>query len=111
MSRFKSQNLSLFSEEVFWSRFLSRYTTDVLRRCLEDFVISFVYFVKLKDSSDVTAAVAIVRSRPDCYKCFIKHFFVALHHKLMGAGNQLRTVLLIENLDSVLTENVAGTSW
>ena len=53
---------SLFSEEVFWSRFLSRYTTDVLRRCLEDFVISFVYFVKLKDSSDVTATVAIVRS-------------------------------------------------
>ena len=62
MSRFKSQNLSLISEEVFWSWFLSRYTTDVLRRRLEDFVVSFVYLIEFENGSDIAATIAVVRS-------------------------------------------------
>ena len=101
------------SQEVFRSGFLGGFgdTAGLLRSCLEDLVELCEVLIELEDRSHVTASIAVVWCRPYGDECFVKHFFVAFHHKLMSSRNQFRAIFLIKDFAAVLTKDVASASW
>lgn len=63
----------------------------------EDLEVRLEIFAKRHDGRHVAATVAVIGCRPDGHDFLrLKVVFVALVHKLMGAGYQLQIVDVVE---------------
>lgn len=65
---------------------------------VEDFRAALLARVEGEDGSDVTAAIAIIRRRPNCDELLIEHVLNAFVNQLVGPADQLQLVPLHEVL-------------
>ena len=54
--------------------------------------------------SCLLSPIAVVGCRPDSDEFVVEHHFVAIHYELMGAGNEIDVVRVVEVLGDVWTE-------
>jgi hypothetical protein len=70
----------------------------------------FHELINFHDCCFVAAPVAIVGCGEDSHDISLVGPIVAIHHQLMGSGDQLQVVGMVELLGDVLSEGVTGTS-
>mmetsp|Transcript_26881 Transcript_26881/g.69114 ORF Transcript_26881/g.69114 Transcript_26881/m.69114 type:complete len:273 (-) Transcript_26881:430-1248(-) len=67
----------------------------------------FQHFIKLKDSSLITASVAVIRSRKYGHNIMIVGPFKTFHDQLVSSYNQTKAIHVVELLRDILTKSVA----
>jgi hypothetical protein len=90
-------NSSDCSQEV-WNEGLVRYSSGGLVSQRVEDIKSFVQLVaNVEDGGHVTTSIAVVRGRPDCHQVLVSEpVFEAVHHELMGSGNETDVVDVIK---------------
>jgi len=64
---------------------------------VEDFEVAFHIFGDVQDRGYITAAVAVISSRPDSHEvAVLEPVLEAVHDKLMGSSNQVESIDVIE---------------
>lgn len=70
------------------------------------------FLVDVEDGGDVTASVAVVWCRPDSDKVLVlEPELVTIHDELMGTGDQVDVVDVVEFGSNLGSEEPSGTSW
>lgn len=85
-----------------------RLTTSRSRVKLKEGV--FKMFINLHDSSLVTTAITVVRSREDCHNILFMAPIVTIHNKLMRTSDQCKAVGVRKALGDILTKGITGTT-
>mmetsp|Transcript_16912 Transcript_16912/g.34253 ORF Transcript_16912/g.34253 Transcript_16912/m.34253 type:complete len:228 (-) Transcript_16912:248-931(-) len=94
------------SEEIVRSWLLGGHAASLLRRGLEDLEVLCAVLVELKDRRNVAAAVAVVGRGEYGDHVAVMAPGVPFHRKLVGAGDKLEAVVVVELFRDVLTEGV-----
>jgi hypothetical protein len=78
---------------------------------VEDLEVVLDLFINLHDRGDVTASVAVVRSRPDGDEVrILKPEFKSVHDQLMGTGNHIQSVNVVEFRGNLRAEKPSSTT-
>mmetsp|Transcript_20571 Transcript_20571/g.52340 ORF Transcript_20571/g.52340 Transcript_20571/m.52340 type:complete len:241 (-) Transcript_20571:499-1221(-) len=95
------------SQKVVGGGLLGRNAASLLRCRLEDLVVLRQVLIQLEDRGHVAAAVAVVGRRPHRDERLVgEHVLVALHHKLVGARDEVDGVGRVELRHHIATEQV-----
>jgi hypothetical protein len=64
---------------------------------VEDVELAIQVLIDLQNTGVVTASVAVVDCGPNCNKILLREpVLVPFHHQLMGAGNQVEAIQVVE---------------
>ena len=78
---------------------------------MEDLEVALQLIVDVQDGGDVTATVAVVGGRPDCYEVrVLEPVLEAIHDELMSASHKFQVVDVVELGRHLGTEEPASTT-
>ena len=100
------------SQEVVWGSSVEvRFDFILLWSWVELKESVFHEFIYFHYCCLVTTSVAVVRCWEHCDDVSVVRPVVAIHYKLMGSGNQLQVIWMVELFGDVLSKRITSTSW
>ena len=79
---------------------------------MEDLEVALQVLIDVEDGGDITAAVAVVRGRPDRDQIgVLEPVFESVHDELVRPCNQLQVVDVVELCGHLAAKEPAGASW